>query len=70
MHKMATRTCINRLRQDFARLKKDPVPYVTATPLDSNILEWHYVVNGPEGTPYEGEQTKGGPRITYVWLGA
>lgn len=36
------------------RLKKDPVPYVTATPLDSNILEWHYVVKGPEGTPYEG----------------
>ena len=53
-HKMATRTCINRLRQDFMRLKKDPVPYVTATPLDSNILEWHYVVKGPEGTPYEG----------------
>ena len=51
---MATRTCINRLRQDFMRLKKDPVPYVTATPLDSNILEWHYVVKGPEGTPYEG----------------
>ncbi|XP_018332732.1 ubiquitin-conjugating enzyme E2 J2-like [Agrilus planipennis] len=43
-----------RLKQDYLRLKKDPVPYVTAEPLPSNILEWHYVVCGPEKTPYEG----------------
>ena len=30
------------------RLKKDPVPYIVAEPLPSNILEWHYVVEGPE----------------------
>ena len=35
-------------------MTKDPVPYVTAAPLPSNILEWHYVVTGPEKTPYEG----------------
>lgn len=29
-----------RLKQDYIRLKKDPVPYVTAEPLQSNILEW------------------------------
>jgi len=33
---------------------KDPVPYITAQPLPSNILEWHYVVRGPENSPYEG----------------
>ncbi|KAK4880549.1 hypothetical protein RN001_008695 [Aquatica leii] len=43
-----------RLKQDYLRLKKDPVPYITAEPLPSNILEWHYVVTGPESTPYEG----------------
>jgi len=43
-----------RLKQDYLRLKKDPVPYITAEPLPSNILEWHYVVTGPETTPYEG----------------
>lgn len=43
-----------RLKLDYLRLKRDPVPYVTAEPLPSNILEWHYVVNGPEATPYEG----------------
>ncbi|KAK3849177.1 hypothetical protein Pcinc_044056 [Petrolisthes cinctipes] len=36
------------------RIKRDPVPYVTAEPLPSNILEWHYVVEGPEESPYEG----------------
>ncbi|KAL2749377.1 ubiquitin-conjugating enzyme E2 J2 [Vespula maculifrons] len=43
-----------RLKQDYLRLKKDPVPYVLAEPVPSNILEWHYVVKGPEKTPYEG----------------
>ncbi|XP_031830045.1 ubiquitin-conjugating enzyme E2 J2 [Nomia melanderi] len=42
------------LKQDYLRLKKDPVPYVLAEPVPSNILEWHYVVKGPEKTPYEG----------------
>ncbi|XP_046742037.1 ubiquitin-conjugating enzyme E2 J2 [Diprion similis] len=47
-------TATARLKQDYLRLKKDPVPYVVAEPVPSNILEWHYVVNGPESTPYEG----------------
>ncbi|XP_076236456.1 ubiquitin-conjugating enzyme E2 J2 isoform X2 [Calliopsis andreniformis] len=42
------------LKQHYLRLKKDPVPYVLAEPVPSNILEWHYVVKGPEKTPYEG----------------
>ncbi|KAG8288124.1 ubiquitin-conjugating enzyme E2 J2 isoform X2 [Homalodisca vitripennis] len=44
----------SRLKQDYMRLKRDPVPYVVAEPLPSNILQWHYVVTGPENTPYEG----------------
>jgi len=52
--KLVNTTATARLKQDFMRLQKDPVPYVTAAPLPSNILEWHYVVTGPEKTPYEG----------------
>ena len=33
---------------------KDPVPYIVAEPLPSNILEWHYVVTGPPDSPYNG----------------
>jgi len=47
-------TATQRLKQDYMRIMKDPVPYVSAQPLPNNILEWHYVVRGPEGTPYSG----------------
>ncbi|KAL1233518.1 Ubiquitin-conjugating enzyme E2 [Trichinella spiralis] len=43
-----------RLRKDAARLARDPVPYVKAMPLPSNILEWHYLLQGPEDSPYAG----------------
>ncbi|XP_077998421.1 ubiquitin-conjugating enzyme E2 J2-like [Glandiceps talaboti] len=54
MSKRMNTTATARLKQDYIRIMKDPVPYVTAAPLHSNMLEWHYVVRGPEGTPYEG----------------
>ncbi|XP_018606855.2 ubiquitin-conjugating enzyme E2 J2-like [Scleropages formosus] len=53
-NKRAPTTATQRLKQDYLRIKKDPVPYICAEPLASNILEWHYVVRGPEKTPYEG----------------
>jgi len=37
----------------FDRLMRDPVPFVTATPVAANILEWHYVIRGAPSTPYE-----------------
>lgn len=47
-------TATSRLRNDYKRLIKDPVPYIVAEPLPSNILEWHYVVTGPPDSPYQG----------------
>lgn len=47
-------SAVARLRQDYIRLRKDPVPYIVAEPLPSNLLEWHYVVRGPNDTPYKG----------------
>ena len=47
-------TATSRLRNDYLRLIKDPVPYIIAEPLPSNILEWHYVVSGPKDSPYTG----------------
>ena len=43
-----------RLMKDFMSLHKEPIPYVVAVPLSSNILEWHYVILGPEDSPYDG----------------
>ncbi|KAK3795393.1 hypothetical protein RRG08_000704 [Elysia crispata] len=47
-------TATARLKQDYMRIMKDPVPYIQAAPLPSNILEWHYIVEGPENSAYEG----------------
>ena len=46
-------SAVARLKQDYIRLKKDPVPYMVAEPLPSNLLEWHYVVRGPEDSLYK-----------------
>ena len=52
-------SAMSRLRLDYMRLKKDPIPYIVAEPLPSNILEWHYVVTGPPSSPYHGGQYHG-----------
>ena len=49
-----TNSATSRLRQDYRRLKSDPIPYIVAEPLPSNLLEWHYVVSGPEKSPFAG----------------
>jgi len=54
MSKRTNTTATARLKQDFMRIVKDPVPYIQAQPVPSNILEWHYIVTGPENSPYEG----------------
>lgn len=35
------------------------MPYITAKPNEANILEWHYVLEGPPDTPYFGGQYHG-----------
>ncbi|KAK8736124.1 hypothetical protein OTU49_004834 [Cherax quadricarinatus] len=47
-------TATARLRGDYMHIKREPLPYITAEPLPSNILEWHYVIDGPKQSPYEG----------------
>lgn len=51
---MAEKVAVMRLQKDLKRLILDPVPYVTAAPKPNNLLEWYFVVRGPESTPYDG----------------
>ncbi|KAM0719298.1 hypothetical protein Q7P37_005203 [Cladosporium fusiforme] len=53
---MATRAAHKRLTREYATLSRSPPEYITAHPSESNILEWHYILTGPPGTPYEGGQ--------------
>ncbi|CAK0780972.1 Ubiquitin-conjugating enzyme E2 34 [Coccomyxa viridis] len=51
---MASKACINRLQKEYRALLKEPVPNIKAHPSPSNILEWHYAIEGSSDTEYEG----------------
>ncbi|KAL1895654.1 Ubiquitin-conjugating enzyme E2 6 [Sporothrix stenoceras] len=53
---MASRAAQKRLTREYKTISENPPPYITARPSDSNILEWHYIITGPEDTPYHGGQ--------------
>ncbi|XP_054781294.1 ubiquitin-conjugating enzyme E2 34-like [Prosopis cineraria] len=51
---MAEKSCMKRLQKEYRALCKEPVPHVVARPSPNDILEWHYVLEGSEGTPFAG----------------
>eukprot|EP00043_Microstomoeca_roanoka_P004235 m.48402 g.48402 ORF g.48402 m.48402 type:complete len:184 (-) comp12395_c0_seq1:580-1131(-) len=42
-----------RLMKDFKRLQEDPPHGIMGAPVESDIMTWHAVIFGPEGTPFE-----------------
>ncbi|KAI7898953.1 ubiquitin-conjugating enzyme/RWD-like protein [Cokeromyces recurvatus] len=60
---MATKGAYRRLTKEYLAIQKNPPPFITAKPLESNILDWYYVIQGPPDTPYEGGEYYG--RITF-----
>jgi ubiquitin-conjugating enzyme E2 J2 len=48
-----------RLTKEYLAFQKSPPPFLIARPLESNILEWHYVLTGPPDTPYDQGQYHG-----------
>ncbi|KAK4177242.1 putative ubiquitin-conjugating enzyme E2 6 [Triangularia setosa] len=55
---MASRAAHKRvsLTREYKSISENPPPYIQAHPSETNILEWHYVITGPEDTPYHGGQ--------------
>ena len=51
-----------RLMKEYMRIARKPIPNVEARPLETNILEWHFVLHGTDG-PYAG----GKYVINYNW---
>ncbi|KAF9922443.1 Ubiquitin-conjugating enzyme E2 6 [Linnemannia zychae] len=56
---MATKGAYKRLTKEYINIQKSPPAYLFARPLESNILEWHYVLKGPPETPYFGGEYHG-----------
>ncbi|KAL5606458.1 hypothetical protein BROUX41_002869 [Berkeleyomyces rouxiae] len=51
-----TKAARTRLTREYKSIQANPPPYIDAHPSESNILEWHYVITGPEDTPYHNGQ--------------
>lgn len=53
---MANDMCTRRLTRELRAIQKNPLtnPIVHTTPLETNILEWHYVIEGHANSPFEG----------------
>ncbi|KAI6197325.1 UBC core domain-containing protein [Aphelenchoides besseyi] len=72
-----TLNAVKRLKKDYQKLIKDPVPFAVAAPLQSDILEWHYCLIGCPDTPYDGGYYHGKlvfpadfpfrPPAIYIW---
>ena len=45
---------IRRLIADLEEIKRNPLPSVTAEPVESDLFEWHCNMKGPELSPYQG----------------
>jgi ubiquitin-conjugating enzyme E2 J2 len=50
---------IHRLRKEYKDIASKPIDNMVTRPLEENILEWHYVIEGTSGTPYEGGRYHG-----------
>ena len=52
---MASDMCTRRLARELKAIQTNPMtnPKVYTRPLESNLLEWHYVIEGSKDTPYE-----------------
>ncbi|XP_010917360.1 ubiquitin-conjugating enzyme E2 34 [Elaeis guineensis] len=51
---MAERACVKRLQKEYHAICKEPPPQIVARPSPSDILDWHFVLEGSKGTPFEG----------------
>ncbi|KAJ3016611.1 Ubiquitin-conjugating enzyme E2 6 [Thoreauomyces humboldtii] len=56
---MASKGAHKRLSKEYITIAKNPPDYIVTKPLESNILEWHYVIRGPPDSPYEGGEYHG-----------
>ena len=50
----ATRRKNPRLQKELINFKRNAPEGIRAAAQEDNILRWHYVVEGPKGSPYEG----------------
>lgn len=48
------KSAAHRLKIELKRFNDDPTPLFLARPIESNVMEWRFVMAGAPGTPYHG----------------
>ena len=48
------RTGVAKLRKELERFYQDPPDHIQVAVNERDMFEWHYLLEGPEGTPYAG----------------
>lgn len=56
-----------RLRIELDKLESNPAEGIVARPLESNILDWRYVIRGSDDSPYEGGQYYGKIKFPHTY---
>ena len=54
---MASNFAVKRIlteARELQEISKSPAAFFAASPLESDLFEWHFTVRGPPDTPYEG----------------
>jgi ubiquitin-conjugating enzyme E2 J1 len=51
--------CTKRLMQELMQLRSEPSSEFTASPLESDIHEWHFTIRGAVNTPFQGGKYHG-----------
>ncbi len=51
---MSATQSAKRLRMDLKRIMDDPLNLAIAKPLETNILDWRFVIKGADDSPYKG----------------
>ena len=51
---MSKNTAVRRLRKEYQTLQQQPEYGFVAAPIETNVLEWHFVLFGSVDTPYQG----------------
>ncbi|XP_072952938.1 ubiquitin-conjugating enzyme E2 34-like [Typha angustifolia] len=51
---MTERACVKRLQKEYHALCKEPPSQIVARPSPNDILDWHFVLEGSESTPFAG----------------
>jgi ubiquitin-protein ligase len=49
---MASATVVKRLMRESKMMNEQPICEFRAYPLEDNLLEWHFTLNGPPDSPY------------------